>query len=50
MELPIAGVFVTDTIHQAQTDWPQLHVVSVGSLIAGAIQRVMANGSISDLF
>ena len=44
----IAGIFVTDTIRQTQLEWPQLHVISVASLIAGAIQQ--ANSSMSDLF
>jgi ribose-phosphate pyrophosphokinase len=49
-EPSIAGIFVTDTIRQSQPEWPQLHVISVAPLIAAAIQRVMANGSMSDLF
>jgi ribose-phosphate pyrophosphokinase len=46
----IVEVFVTDTIQQAEKDWAQLRVVSVAPLIAGAIQRVRADGSTSHLF
>lgn len=45
----VAGIFVTDTV-RANAPWAQLHVASVASLIAQAIQRVMADGSLSDLF
>jgi ribose-phosphate pyrophosphokinase len=46
----VAEIFVTDTVPRVDEPWPQLHVVSVASLIAQAIQRVMASGSLSDLF
>ena len=36
----MGDVFVTDTIQPASEDWPRLHVVSIASLIADAIQRV----------
>jgi ribose-phosphate pyrophosphokinase len=36
----VADVFVTDTIQQAFEDWPRLHVVSVATLIAEAVQRM----------
>jgi ribose-phosphate pyrophosphokinase len=45
----VARIFVTDTIEQNGVE-PHFRVVSVASLIAGAIQRVMADGSMSDLF
>jgi hypothetical protein len=32
-----------------QEDWPQLHVISIAPLIAGAVQRFMANGSLGEL-
>jgi ribose-phosphate pyrophosphokinase len=43
-------VFVTDTVSMAGKGWPQLRVVSVGPLIAKAIRRFTADGSLSDLF
>lgn len=46
----VAEIFVTDTVPQPRGDWPQLRVVSVAPLVAGAIQRVIADGSFSDLF
>lgn len=46
----IKAVFVTDTIAPKETDWQQLKIVSVAPLIATAIQRFKADGSISNLF
>jgi ribose-phosphate pyrophosphokinase len=43
----VREVFVTDTINQ--TDWPQLNVVSIAPLIAGAVRRFLANGSLGKL-
>lgn len=39
----MADVFVTDTIQQTIEGWPRLHVVSVASLLAEAIQRVTSD-------
>src|SRR5918993_3988806 len=44
----LTGMFVTDTVEQTERSWP-LEIISVAPLIAGAIQRVMADGSMSDL-
>ena len=41
----VREVFVTDTINQTEKDWPQLNVVSIAPLIAGAVRRFLANGS-----
>lgn len=46
----IKAIFVTDTVTPKATDWQQLKIVSVAPLIATAIQRFTADGSISDLF
>jgi ribose-phosphate pyrophosphokinase len=46
----VREVVVTDTIGIAGQDWPQLRVVSVAPLIATALQRFLADGSISDLY
>jgi ribose-phosphate pyrophosphokinase len=40
----VREVFVTDTINQTEKDWPQLNVVSIAPLIAGAVRRFLANG------
>jgi ribose-phosphate pyrophosphokinase len=45
----VREVFVTDTVPVRNKDWPQLRVVSVAPLIAGAIRRFMTDGSLSDL-
>jgi ribose-phosphate pyrophosphokinase len=45
----VTRMFVTDTVEQTERAWPPLEIVSVASLIAGAIQRVIADGSMSDL-
>lgn len=46
----VQAIFVTDSISPPETDWPQLQIVSIAPLIAAAIQRFQANGSLSDLF
>ena len=46
----LQNIFVTDTIAPSIRDWPQLKVVSIAPLIAGALRRFISNGSISDLF
>ncbi|HEX9422653.1 MAG TPA: ribose-phosphate pyrophosphokinase [Pyrinomonadaceae bacterium] len=45
----VRKVFVTDTVASIEKDWPQLQIISVAPLIAGAIQRFMTDGSLSDL-
>ena len=45
----VREVFVTDTACVPQEDWLQLHVISIAPLIAGAVQRLMANGSLGEL-
>ncbi|MGH9161860.1 MAG: ribose-phosphate diphosphokinase [Vicinamibacteraceae bacterium] len=47
---PVADVFVTDTVAQPAAAWAQLRVVPVTPLVAGAIQRLVAERSLSDLF
>ncbi len=46
----VREVFVTDTISISDNNWPHLHVISVAPLIAAAVGRFMADGSLSDLF
>jgi phosphoribosylpyrophosphate synthetase len=45
----VCEIFVTDTVCVAEQDWPQLRVISIASLIAGAVERFLADGSIGDL-
>jgi phosphoribosylpyrophosphate synthetase len=42
-------VFVTDTVCVVEQDWPQLHVISIVPLIAGMLERFLADGSSRDL-
>ncbi len=46
----VREVFVSDTVPVSPTDWPQLRVVSIAPLIAGALKRFLADSSIVDLF
>jgi ribose-phosphate pyrophosphokinase len=34
----VREIFVTDTVCVAEQDWPQLRVISIASLIAGAVE------------
>ncbi len=43
-------IIVTDSVTPHLTDWPELKVVSLAPLLAGAIHRLAARQSISDLF
>jgi ribose-phosphate pyrophosphokinase len=40
----VRQVFVTDTVTGTEKDWPQLRVVSVAPLIAGALERSVVGG------
>jgi phosphoribosylpyrophosphate synthetase len=46
----VREVFVTDTVGVAEKDWPQLRVISIAPLIAGALERFLAGGPIGDLY
>jgi ribose-phosphate pyrophosphokinase len=46
----VQNVFVTDTVPVRVKEWPQLHVISLAPLIAGALQRVLADGSLGELY
>ena len=46
----VREVFVTDTVGRAGSEWPHLRVVSIASLIAGALNRFLVDGSIGDLY
>ena len=44
----VRDVFVTDTVCAAKKDWPRLRVVSIAPLIARALERFLADGSLDD--
>jgi ribose-phosphate pyrophosphokinase len=46
----VREVFVTDTIRVGATDWPQLRVISIAPLLTGALQRLLADGSLGELY
>ncbi|HEX6290258.1 MAG TPA: ribose-phosphate diphosphokinase [Herpetosiphonaceae bacterium] len=46
----IDALYVTDSIPIAIQSWPQLHVVSIAPLLAQAIQRLIGDGSLSELW
>lgn len=43
-------VLVTDTVAITDREWPPLRVVSAAPLIAAALRRVLADGSLADLY
>jgi ribose-phosphate pyrophosphokinase len=45
----VCEVLVTDTVPVGEQDWQQLRVASIAALLAGAMRRFLANGSLSDL-
>jgi ribose-phosphate pyrophosphokinase len=46
----VRSVFLTDTVALAEEQWSHLHVVSIAPVIAAALRRFMADGSLSDLY
>jgi ribose-phosphate pyrophosphokinase len=46
----VRQVFVTDTVCVRERDWPQLRVISVAPLIAGAVRQFLADGSLDELY
>ena len=46
----IRAVFVTDTIAPVIRDWSKLHVITIAPVIASAVQRLLANESLGNLF
>jgi ribose-phosphate pyrophosphokinase len=46
----VCEIWATDTVSVAERGWPQLHVVSIAPLIAGAVARLMADGSLGELY
>ena len=50
LQAGVSRVFITDTVPQSSLNRLRIEVVSVAPLLAAALQRFMANGSISDLY
>jgi ribose-phosphate pyrophosphokinase len=46
----VRAVVVTDTVAVQAGDWPKLSVVTVAPVIARAIERFVADGSLADLY
>jgi ribose-phosphate pyrophosphokinase len=46
----VREVWVTDTVAVTEQDWPRLRVVSIAPLLASALQRFLADGSIGALY
>ena len=44
------AVVVTDSVAAADRSWPRLQYVSVAPLLAEAIRRLAADGSLGDLY
>jgi len=45
----VCEVLVTDTVPVGEQDWPQLRVASIAALLAEAMRRCLANGSLNAL-
>lgn len=45
----VREIFVTDTVCAGEKDWPRLRVISIAPLIARALERFLADGSLDDL-
>ncbi len=46
----VRAVLITDTVAEADPPWPRLQYVSVAPLLAEAIRRLQADGSLGDLY
>jgi ribose-phosphate pyrophosphokinase len=47
---PVREVWVTDTVAAGDKDWPELRVASIAPLLARALERFQADGSLGDLY
>jgi phosphoribosylpyrophosphate synthetase len=45
----VREVFVAKTVRVAEHGWPRLRLISIAPLIAGALERFQAAGSLGDL-
>lgn len=46
----VKKVLITDTVGGAPKDWPDLQVISIAPVIAGAIKRLLEHRSLGDLY
>jgi ribose-phosphate pyrophosphokinase len=46
----IEAIFVTDTVAQPSTEWPELHIVSIAAPIACAIQGIQSDNSAPNFY
>jgi ribose-phosphate pyrophosphokinase len=46
----VRAVFITDSVAVSERGWEKLHVVSIAPVIAEALERVLTDGSIRELY
>ncbi len=46
----VREIFVTDSVRVVEKDWPRLRVISIAPVIAGALDRILADGSLEHLY
>jgi ribose-phosphate pyrophosphokinase len=44
----VREVWITDTVGVPESDWPQLRVVSIAPVIAGALERLVEDRSVGN--
>jgi ribose-phosphate pyrophosphokinase len=45
----VREVLVTDSVDVRERDWPQLRMISIAPLMAAALERLVADGSLGEL-
>lgn len=46
----VREVLVTDSVDVREGDWPQLRMISIAPLVAAALERLVADGSLGELY
>jgi ribose-phosphate pyrophosphokinase len=46
----VREVLVTDSVDVREKDWPQLRMISIAPLMAAALERLVTDGSLDDLY
>lgn len=46
----VKKILITDTVAGAPKDWPNLQIVSIAPVIAGALKRILEHRSLGDLY
>lgn len=46
----VKKIWITDTVASAPKDWPNLQVISIAPVIAGALKRLLEHRSLGDLY